>query len=56
LARLETNLDGVIRLMSTGEEKKLKVIEGVKKQSERYGFPTYPNKKKKTDKKKNREK
>ena len=37
--------------MSTAEEKKLKIIEGVKKQSERYGFPTYPNKKKKNKKK-----
>lgn len=33
--------------MSTTEEKRRKIIEGVKKQSERYGFPTYPNKKKK---------
>ena len=31
-------------------EKKKKVIKGVEKQSERYGFPTYPNKKKNTKK------
>ncbi|GAB0171781.1 hypothetical protein LSPCS325_52180 [Lysinibacillus sp. CTST325] len=37
--------------MSTTEEKRRKIIEGVKKQSERYGFPTYPNKKKKKSKK-----
>ncbi|UYB50221.1 hypothetical protein OCI51_26425 (plasmid) [Lysinibacillus capsici] len=32
--------------MSNIEEKRRKIIEGVKKQSERYGFPTYPNKRK----------
>lgn len=36
--------------MTEISEKKRKVIEGIKKQSERYGFPTYPNKKKKTKK------
>ncbi len=36
--------------MSTTEENRKKIIEGVKKQSERYGLPTYPNKKKKTKK------
>lgn len=36
--------------MNAADEKKLKIIEGVKKQSERYGFPTYPNKKKNTKK------
>lgn len=36
--------------MNAADEKKLKIIEGVKKQSERYGFPTYPKKKKKTKK------
>ncbi|MFJ5792220.1 hypothetical protein ACIP9G_19340 [Lysinibacillus sp. NPDC093197] len=41
--------------MNSAEEKKRKIIEGVKKQSERYNFPTYPNKKK-SNKKKNREK
>lgn len=38
--------------MNAADEKKLKIIEGVKKQSERYGFPTYPNKKKKKKTKK----
>ena len=32
--------------MSAADEKKRKIIEGVKKQSERCGFPTYPKKKK----------
>ncbi|WP_268987981.1 hypothetical protein [Lysinibacillus sphaericus] len=41
--------------MSTAEEKRRKIIEGVKKQSERYNLPTFPNKKK-SNKKKNREK
>ncbi|WP_279629549.1 hypothetical protein [Lysinibacillus capsici] len=36
--------------MSSIEEKRKKIIEGVKKQSERYGFPTYPNKNKKSKK------
>lgn len=38
--------------MSTTEEKRRKIIEGVKKQSERYNLPTFPNKKKKIKKKK----
>lgn len=38
------------QFMNAPDEKKLKIIEGVKKQSERYGFPTYPKKKKKTKK------
>lgn len=41
--------------MSSTEEKRRKIIEGVKKQSERYGLPTYPNKKKKKTKKKDQE-
>jgi len=36
--------------MSNVEEKRRKIIEGVKKQSERYNLPTFPNKKKKTKK------
>lgn len=36
--------------MASTEEKRKKIIRGVEKQSERYGFPTYPNKKKKTKK------
>ncbi|MFJ7407102.1 MULTISPECIES: hypothetical protein [unclassified Lysinibacillus] len=39
--------------MNTADEKKRKIIEGVKKQSERCGFPTYPNKKKKQKKNQN---
>lgn len=39
--------------MSSIEEKRKKIIEGVKKQSEKYGFPTYPKKKKKKKKDQN---
>lgn len=42
--------------MSSIEEKRKKIIEGVRKQSEKYGFPTYPNRKKSSNKKKKREK
>lgn len=37
------------------EEKLRKLVEGVNKQSERYGFPTHPNKKKSKEKNKKTE-
>lgn len=38
--------------MNAADEKKKKIIEGVKRQSELCGFPTYPKKKKKPKKSK----